>query len=481
MNVSTHAWRQLRASCLASLSAAVLAAAAILPAAAQNAERPLNLERDLYGSNGSEAKARILKYLKDGGDPNLVLTHSTGTTAMHVVATDNEAGILEAFIAHGGNCNIRNAAGYTPLHFSAAQDPLGPGPRAIRTLIGCGANPDATNRYGDTPLHSVLLGASSFGDPQVRGLTGVGRRPDVLAALLDAGADPNRRNRAGAGDGTALEPRAADTPLLLAVKTGFDPALDLARLLLARDANPNAQDNRGITPLMAAILNSALGKSNRDFDNTVKGITMLLRSGADPDLRDRAGDTALIHAAKHEDDLHGEIGALLAGGADPCLRDRKGKVAYQHAPEDSRGRFLLGEAGGYIDLQTGQCARALKTAKQAERKPAKAKAATPAAPAAPEVRCNAAQQKAAEFIERFSSRPQKPDAALCSGLIISKALSWAFRKCGADTSLSSQKRIAMEKKASEHEKVAKNYVKTTGLDTSLCDMSEIKGMEKSTN
>src|SRR5690348_16925317 len=81
------------------------------------------------------------------------------------------------------------------------------------------AHPNVANGIGETPLHY----AATFGSVE------------SVRILLDHGADPNARNRAGA------------TPL---VSAAYD--LEKTRLLVEKGADVNAHAANGITPLMVA-------------------------------------------------------------------------------------------------------------------------------------------------------------------------------------------------------------------------------------
>lgn len=122
---------------------------------------------------------------------------------------------------------------------------------------------------GDTALHIVV------------------RRRDTpwMGFLLQNGADPNIRDRAG------------ETPLMLAARTGF---VDGVRVMLAVKADVDLPNSRGETPLMIAVF-------NRDADVA----RLLLAAGANPDRPDNAtGLSAREHAAR--DPRAGAVGRLLA-------------------------------------------------------------------------------------------------------------------------------------------------------------------------
>jgi len=130
---------------------------------------------------------------------------------------------------------------------------------------------------GDTALHIVT------------------RRRDTpwMGFLLQNGADPNARDRAG------------ETPLMVAARLGF---VDGVRLMLAVRAQVDAANPRGETPLMIAVMNR---------DPVVA--RLLLDAGADPDRPDNVtGLSARDHAAR--DARAGPVGRLLA---EAPRRDRR--------------------------------------------------------------------------------------------------------------------------------------------------------------
>ena len=348
-----------------------------IPTAAQNQES-IDLPGDMFNSLQSTSEANILEWLREGGDPDTVLD-GDGNTFMHYAAT-NLLHILQEAVRRGGDCNRKNSHGATPLHFAASQDSLGPGAEALRILVRCEASPNvrracasgdrmaehcradpnAQDRRGNTPLHTIYEGVEKSAHPPVRNLgttglkdTGGGTRADVLRVLLEeVAADPNIPNRNG------------DTPLMLLVRSGHAAFSRPGHVshLLKHNADPDTRNNKGATPLIQTV---SLFSAVRDDDDSPRIVALLVKHGADPDLRDGRGDTPLIRAAQHEDDSVFEIEALLAGGADPCLRDRNGSLAYDHARPD--GAMALHKAGGYPDRETGICVRDLLVAEEREK------------------------------------------------------------------------------------------------------------------
>jgi ankyrin repeat protein len=118
-----------------------------------------------------------------------------------------------------------------------------PSPSKIASLLKAGADPDAPNKHGETPLVEAA------------------RSPKATVVLLAAGANPNTAT----ADGW--------TPLHEAVPHGPESAGPL----LEAGANPNATNHRGETPLhIAAASRSA-------------AVDLLLEAGADPTIRDGQG------------------------------------------------------------------------------------------------------------------------------------------------------------------------------------------------
>lgn len=109
---------------------------------------------------------------------------------------------------------------------------------------------------------------------------------------------------------------------------------DVAEYLAKAGAPLNSQARNG---LKAAPIHSAASARH------IKILQMLLDMGADPNVREQAGYTAL-HAAAQNGDIE-TIQALLLGGADLTLKSDDGKTAMDIAMEagHEKATVLLGE------------------------------------------------------------------------------------------------------------------------------------------
>ena len=161
-----------------------------------------------------------------------------------------------------------------------------------------GADPDETDRNGNTALHHLTAAAIAHS----------GTTFSVIQALVKAGADCDRLNQDG------------NTPLHLAAGNDDSSNATLSRLLLNCGADPTAANQNGNTPLHTAII----GTPGSGFP-TVSGtkpparvLQVLLDNGADPDARNQEGQSSLLLALEHAGPA--EVTRLVQGGADPNAR-----------------------------------------------------------------------------------------------------------------------------------------------------------------
>ena len=207
--------------------------------------------------------------------------------------------ILEA-LRSGANVNGINEFGWSPLMAAAAKNPsVG----AIAALLDAGADlfyVDAKIRH--TILHNAVVNANpevvrflldvgldaDVDTPSLSGDTPLiwGAQlhilPEVIEMFAEAGADLNARNYQGG------------TPLVYAINFhGSNNAAEMIPALIRAGANVNDQNNPPrITPLMLAVCSI---KDESLIEAFIKG-------GADVNLRDAQGATAMNYAVHYKND-----------------------------------------------------------------------------------------------------------------------------------------------------------------------------------
>ena len=224
----------------------------------------------LYGEKWKKKEnIEIAKLLiKQGADVNVKISHKSlmESTPLKLAIYNGLFKVAELLIKHGADVNTKNKYGYTLLHnvdrwFSSdnkttAPDPPTPSPYNLKTryktaklLIEKGADVNAKNGSGDTPLHSI----SSI---------------EITKLLIEHGADVNAENNIG------------ETPLHQAIYE------EIARLLIKNGADVNAKTKKsvwnyasGSTPLHHA-LNTEIAK-------------VLLENGADINARNKHEKTPI--------------------------------------------------------------------------------------------------------------------------------------------------------------------------------------------
>jgi uncharacterized protein len=196
-------------------------------------------------------------------------------------------------------------------------------------LLNAGADPNVVDNeagmgplYAAVDMHRLAVGHGRGNPVPVGLMTAV----DVARALLEKGADPNAplkkpilQRQHTFGDGTL---GAGATPLLRAAKSGD---IEMLRVLLAAGADPKLTLPNGTTALMLA---AGLGWRNGSplapsydqgsDEEAVATLDLLLSLGLDLKAANEAGDTAL-HAAISGRGSEAIVRFLLERGADPLV------------------------------------------------------------------------------------------------------------------------------------------------------------------
>jgi pectate lyase len=188
----------------------------------------------------------------------LLVDKTAEVSSIHIAAAIGDLAKVKAFLEEGANVNATDVLGDTPLHYAA-----GNGDKAIvELLLARGANITAKGRYGATPLHRA---------------SGEDNK-DIAALLIAKGADVN-----------AKDTEWGETPLHWAVYEGYE---DIVQLLLAKGADVNAKDGSGRIPLWYA--------KNKGYTEIVE---LLRKHGAKEDTAQGESTDVLQKAPKEDKDV----------------------------------------------------------------------------------------------------------------------------------------------------------------------------------
>jgi cytohesin len=280
---------------------------------------------------------RVRELLEQGADANVAVrsgeprSPAWGNTPLHYAAACGNVQIIKMLIDKGAKPPAANDRGETPLHRATQSADV------VNALFAAGAKIDAADERGQTALHWAALD----GTPQV--VTALLAAGGSAVAKDHQGRTPLHAAARGGNvaAATALLDKQKDaatiadnfgvTPLQLAARRRAD---QVVALLLDRGAQPNAQDKFGMTALHDATR-----------ANAPEIVSQLLAANANPAIADLYGTTALHLAGRYGSANVARL--LLDAGANASARGLRGTPIDEARRVKNRPVLaLMRQAGG---------------------------------------------------------------------------------------------------------------------------------------
>lgn len=252
----------------------------------------------MAAANGHEAI--VSRLVEQGANPNIPIQKpflhedwslAKGATPLMAALAGGHVPIAEYLVQHGAETGVADEKGVTPVTLAASRGSL--------QIVTAG-----TAKPVDGGIPALVAAAA-------------GAQPEVVAALLKAGADPKATVAEDYTDGEVTV-FAEGNALMAAAAAGDDKSL---QLLLDAGADVNATSKNGTTALMAAAANGHLGAAD-----------LLIAQGADVNARTTETYTIGKHSVpKGSAALSGAAGAghdemvqlLISNGADVNGKDEE--------------------------------------------------------------------------------------------------------------------------------------------------------------
>ena len=272
-------------------------------------------------ANDDATTVRVL--IQQKADVNAPLPD--GTTALHWAVRANDLAMVESLLAAGANAKAQDRYGLTPLRLAcenanaailrrlldAGADPNSPDPQgttalmiaarteggteAVKLLLERGAAVNAKDSVQTTALmwavrsnHSEIVDLLIHHDAEINARTRKGNPPPRRAPDSGGGSHGLGIVRGGWPERGYQEPTPGEiTALLYAARDG---RLEIARTLIAANANVNQVEANGVSPLIEAIAN-----------NHIDVARLLVDHGADANTTDWWGRTPLWTAVDLRD------------------------------------------------------------------------------------------------------------------------------------------------------------------------------------
>jgi ankyrin repeat protein len=251
------------------------------------------------------------------------VSDARGQTPLMLAAAFGSVEAMQLLVDGGANVKAASNSGLTALHLGVGDI------RKVRLLVERGADIHATSQMGRTPLLVAAYTTGSFesvkfllsrgADAKKADATGLTPLHAAVAAndvamaklLLESGSDANAQ---------ANIPQSA-TPLMLAGQNGNT---DLIKLLLAKDVSVNAHSSSTNSRVQNGVIQfgAVTALHTAALAGNAEAVKLLIDAGANVNAEDVRGMTPLMWAVSTDRPNVSIVRMLIAKGSDVSIRSK---------------------------------------------------------------------------------------------------------------------------------------------------------------
>ena len=261
---------------------------------------------------GHKELAELL--IANGADVNA--KDRLGYTPLYEAVSNKHKDTIRVLVANGADVNFAPEGDYSPLHYAVWNDDI----KLAELYVDHGAKCDLKDKNGWTAFEYAM------GNREMVEMF-IAKGAAVSDFHLAAWRGDLRRVKRFVEQGTNVNTKDNElkwTALHWAAFTGQE---DVVEFLIAKGADVNAKDERGLTALRRAC-----GKGHQEV------VSLLIASGADVNAKYPDGRTPLHRAA--EKGYKEVVELLIANGADVDVKTEKGQTAMSLAKKEGHSEIV---------------------------------------------------------------------------------------------------------------------------------------------